>query len=151
MSAKTNPYITKKLIQTTSKLTGNNTAGIIIWLISAYATGLFIGQLKIVEPVNYVLGAAIQWLFTKAETPIWKGKGFPPLGIAITAVDVAFNSVGIWPYIRDQFGKTDLWKMVQDLTHDTSEPTLIVRFLFTLVIGISVAAGPEYFWSRSED
>jgi hypothetical protein len=141
-----NAYQTVKL--STAKLTSNQTAGAIIWLISAYTTALFIGQIGIREPISYVLGIAVQWLFTKAEQPIWRGKGYPALGVVVTGVDVLFNAVGIWPYIRDQFGNTDLWRMVADLTHDPSPPTLLVRFLIVLVVGIAVAAGPEYFWSR---
>lgn len=143
-----NNYVTKRL--TNANLTGNNGAGLLIWLICAYTTGLFIKQLGIGEPICYGLGAAIQWLFTKAEAPIWRGKGFPPLGIGVTIIDVAVNMMGVWPYIRDGLAKTDLWKMIGDLTHDTSEPTLIARFLFALVIGVAVAAGPEYFWSRED-
>jgi hypothetical protein len=142
--------ITQKLSQTSSKLTGNRTAGLIIWLISAYTTALFIGQLGIEQVVAVALGLGAQWLFTKAETPIWRGKGYPALGILVTAVDVSFNAVGIWPYVRDQLGKTDLWRMVGDITHDASGPTLLVRLLVVLVVGIAVAAGPEYFWSRED-
>lgn len=139
--------VTRKL---SNGLTGNRSAGLIIWLICAFTTGLFLAQLGIAEPANYIIGAATQWLFTKAEQPIWRGKGRPPLGIAITLIDVAVNTTGVWPYIRDKFGSTDLWKMIGDMTGDPSEPTLLVRFLFAAVIGIAVAAGPEYFWSRED-
>jgi hypothetical protein len=143
-----NSYATKKL--RSSKLSSNKTAGVIIWLISAYTTALFIGQIGIKEPISYGLGLAVQWLFTKAETPIWRGRGYPALGIVVTAVDVLFNAVGVWPYVRDQFGATDLWKMLTDITNDPSPPSLFVRFLIVLVVGIAVAAGPEYFWSRED-
>jgi hypothetical protein len=145
-----NPYVTKKLAQASDKLSGNGVAGMIIWLICAYTSGLFLKQLGIPEPINYMVGSGIQWLFTKAEQPIWRGKGMPPLGIGVTIIDVAVNTTGVWPYIRDQLGNTDLWKMIGDMTHDTSPPTLLVRFLFAAVIGVAVAAGPEYFWSRGD-
>lgn len=145
-----NPYVTKKLAQAGSKMTGNGVAGMIIWLICAYTSGLFLSQLGIPEPINYIIGGGIQWLFTKAEQPIWRGKGIHPLGIGVTIIDVAVNTTGVWPYIRDKLGSTDLWRMIGDMTHDTSPPTLLVRFLFAAVIGVAVAAGPEYFWSRED-
>lgn len=133
-----------------AKLGGNQTAGIIVWLIGAYTTSLFIRQIGIAEPLCYALGLAIQWLMTKAEMPIWRGQGAPALGIVVTAVDVAFNAAGIWPYIRDQFGNTDLWHMLSDITRDVSEPTLMVRLALTLVAAVVLAGGPEYFWSRKD-
>jgi hypothetical protein len=145
-----NPYVTKKLAQASDKLTGNGVAGMIIWLICAYTTGLFLAQLGIPEPINYIIGGGIQWLFTKAEQPIWRGKGMPPLGIGVTIIDVAVNTTGVWPYIRDKLGATDLWTMIGDMTHDASPPTLLIRFLFAAIIGVAVAAGPEYFWSRED-
>jgi hypothetical protein len=153
-----NPYVTRRLNQasgaargaiTGANLTGNKTAGIVIWLIGAWATGLFIKQLGLPEPACYGIGAGIQWLFTKAETPIWHGK-FHALGIAVTIFDVLFNGVGIWPYIRDNFGQTDLWKMIGDATCDPSPPTMTLKLVVTLVIGVIVAAGAEYFWSRED-
>lgn len=137
-------------LTTVSKLSSNQAAGVIIWLISAYATALFITQIGINPPVSYAFGVAIQYIFTKAEQPIWRKQGYPMLGIIVTAVDTLFNAVGIWPYVRDQFGTTDLWAMVTDMTHDPSEPTLLVRGLIVVVIGMAVAAGPEYFWSRKD-
>jgi predicted membrane channel-forming protein YqfA (hemolysin III family) len=133
-----------------AKLTSNQTAGAIIWMISAFTTALFIKQMGVKEPLSYVLGIAIQWLFTKAETPIWRKQGYPALGLIVTGVDVLFNAIGVWPYVRDNLANTDLWRMVADLTHDPSPPTLLVRFAIVLVIGIAVAAGPEYFFSRKE-
>lgn len=144
-----NPYATRVLSNAT-KISSNQTAGIVIWLISAYTTALFISQIGIKEPFSYLLGLAVQWLFTMAETPIWRKREYPALGIIVTAVDVLFNAVGIWPYIRDQFGATDLWHMITDLTHDNSPPTLLVRFAIVATIGVAVAAGPEYFWSRKD-
>src|SRR4051812_21051027 len=99
-----NPYVTKKLAQASDKLTGNGVAGLIIWLICAYTSGLFLAQLGIPEPINYIIGGGIQWLFTKAEQPIWRGKGIPPLGLGVTIIDVAVNTTGVWPYIRDKLG-----------------------------------------------
>lgn len=131
-----------------SKLSSNQAAGVVIWLISAYATSLFVQQIGIAAPVSYAFGFAIQYIFTLAEQPIWRRQGYPMLGIIVTGVDTLLNAVGIWPYVRDRFGATDLWGMVTDLTHDPSEPTLLVRGLIVAVIGLAVAAGPEYFMSR---
>lgn len=140
----------QQLARRAGSLTSNKTAGLVVWLISAYTTTLFIDQIGLAGPVAYALGIAIQWLFTKAETPIWRGRGYPKLGIIVTVVDVAFNAVGIWPYVRDRLGATDLWKMIGDVTGDISPPTLTVRIIAVLVVGAAVAAGPEYFWSRED-
>jgi len=144
-----NAYATR-VLSNAGKLTGNQTAGVVVWLIGAFTTALFLKQLGIQEPICYGLGLAIQWLMTKAEMPIWRGQGTPALGIVVTAVDVAFNDAGIWPYIRDQFGNTDLWRMLSDVTHDASAPTLMVRLALTITAGIVLAGGPEYFWSRKD-
>lgn len=143
-----NPNITRKL--TSTRLGGNQTAGIVVWLIGSYTTALFIKQVGIQEPLCYGLGLAIQWLMTRAEMPIWRGTSAPVLGIVVTVVDVLFNAAGMWPYIYTQLGNTDLWKMLTDVTRSTGEPTIMVRLALTIVAGAALAGGPEYFWSRKE-
>lgn len=134
-----------------TKLNGNQAAGIVVWLISAWATALFAKQIGIEESVSYIIGIGIQFLFTRAELPVWRKQGYPVLGIVVALFDSALNAVGVWPYIRDNFGNTELWRMTVDVTSSASnEPTLAVRVVFALAVGIAVAAAPEYFWSRKD-
>ncbi len=144
----------KYKMQTTLRLpktlSSNQAAGLVIWIIGAFTTSLFITQLGITPPISYILGAAIQWILTKAETPIWRNQSYPMIGLIAMTFDVLMNAVGIWPYVRDQFGNTDLWRMLADLTQNSNPPTLLMRFAIAVIIGVAVAAGPEYFFSRKD-
>lgn len=131
------------------KLSTNKATAIIIWLIGAWLTAQTLSQLGVQQPVNIIVGLAIQFALTRAESPIWRGKGFPKMGIAATIVDVAVNSAGAWPYIK-QLGNTDFWNMMQDLMKSDSDPTLATLVVLVVAVGAFTACAAEYFWNLQE-
>lgn len=128
------------------KVSTNKATAIIIWLIGAWLTAQTLHQLGVPDTINIVVGLAIQFALTRAESPIWRGKGFPKMGIAATVVDVAVNSAGAWPYVK-QLGNTDFWRMMQDLMKSPAEPTLATLVVLVIAIGCFTACAAEYFWN----
>lgn len=133
----------------TAKLSTNKATSVIIWLIGAWLTAQTLHQLNIPYPVNIIVGLAIQFALTRAESPIWRGKGFPKMGIAATVVDVAVNAAGAWPYIK-LLGNTDFWKMLQDLMQSPADPTLATLVVLVIGVGAFTACAAEYFWNLPE-
>jgi hypothetical protein len=157
-----NPYVTQKLNQAAGAVQGLNTnkvTGIIIWLVGAWLTSQTLGQLKVPDPLNIIIGLAIQLALTKAESPVWKGKKTPLMGVGAIAVDTSINSSGAWPYVKN-IGDTDFWTMIRDIAMAMTpapppgtvaappiEPTIATIVAISVGCGLFTAAAAEYFWN----
>jgi hypothetical protein len=130
-------------------LSHNKAIAIVIWLIGAWLTAQTLGQLQIAMPINIILGFAIQWALTRAESPIWKGKAYHWLSIAALVVDVAINAAGAWPYVKELY-RTDFWRMMQDIMKTDTDPTIATLVVIVVVIGVFTAYGAEFFWNEGE-
>lgn len=157
----TNPYVTRKLNQVTTaatSLSANKVTGIIIWLVGAWLTSQTLAQLGVPDPVNIIVGLAIQWVLTKAESPVWQKKKVPLMGVGAIVVDAAINSAGAWPYVKN-IGDTDFWTMIRDIAAAMStapanapaappiEPTIATIVAISFGCGVFTAAAAEYFWN----
>lgn len=130
-----------------TNLSTNKVTAVIIWLVGAWLTAQTLTQLGVPEPFNFVIGLAIQFALTRAETPLWRGQGMPKMALGATAVDIAVNSAGAWPYLKN-LGKTDFWAMVRDiLSQPDVEPTLATQLAIAAGVGAFTAAAAEYFWN----
>lgn len=128
-------------------ISSNKAVGIVIWLFGAWMTSQLLRQTGMSDPYNAVIGFALQFALTKAESPLWRGEGMPKMALGAVVVDIAVNSAGIWPYVKN-LGHTDFWSMVRDITEAaTLEPTKWTLMALSLGAGAFTAAAAEYFWS----
>jgi hypothetical protein len=115
--------ITRRLAS--GQLSSNKATGAVIWLVGAWLTAQALGQLGVPYPFSVAFGLAIQWALTRAESPLWRGKG----------------------YLKN-LGQTDFWQMVRDVTgQPQSQPTIVTIVMLALVVGAFTAAAAEYFWN----
>lgn len=129
------------------EMTSNRWTAIIIWLVGAYLTSQALFQLGVAEPFNNVFGFAIQWALTKAESPLWRGQGWPKMAVAATMIDAGINAGGAWPFMKN-LGQTDFWRMINDIQATPGvAPTLSTIVACAIGIGLITAAAAEYFWS----
>lgn len=137
-----------RTLKTYSGMSINKFIAVSIWLVGAYLTSGALNQLGVPEPFNVIIGAGLQLALTRAEAPLWSGRGLPKMGIAAMIVDVGVNSAGAWPYAKN-IGNTDFWAMIRDIT---SDPNLVAnigtQLSFAILIGAFCAAAVEYFWSE---
>jgi hypothetical protein len=128
-------------------MNANRWTAVVIWLVGAWLSSQALGQLGVPDPLNIVFGMAFQWALTKAESPLWRGTSRPKMAIGATVVDVAINSAGAWPYLKN-LGKTDFWKMVRDIAGDQkAEPTQATMITLAVAAGAFTACAAEYFWN----
>lgn len=88
---------------------------------------------------------------SKIEQPLWRGEARPVISIVITIIDILINSMGVWKPIKLYFHQTDLWNMIADWTRVADRtPPFSLLIAISVLIGIFVAAAPEYFRMRAE-
>lgn len=130
-----------------ANLPSNKVTAIVIWLVGAWLTAQTLAQLNVPEPLNIVFGLAIQWALTRAESPLWRGKGTPKMAVGATIVDVAVNAAGTWPYLKN-LNQTDFWAMVRDiLSAPEAQPTMATLIVLAVSVGAFTACAAEYFWN----
>lgn len=130
-----------------ASLTLNQFIAICIWLVGMFLTSKTLMQLGVTEEISAISGFVLQLALTRAEAPLWKGRGLPKMAIAAVVVDVLINSAGAWPYTKN-IGATDFWTMVRDLSSDpTLQATIGTQFAFAFIAGAFTAAAAEYFWN----
>jgi hypothetical protein len=142
--------VTKKL-NTIQNMGANQWTAVGIWLVGAWLTGNLIAQLGVPDPVNYVFGGIVQWVLTRAESPIWRRQGTPLMGVGALFVDVLINSGGAWFRLKN-IGQTDAWGMISDILKDKPdappiEPTTMTILVLTIGTGAFTAGAAEYFWN----
>jgi len=126
----------------------NKFIGLSIWIAGAWMTTNTLSQLGISQPLNIIIGILLQLALTRAESPIWSGNGVPKMGIGALIIDVAVNSGGVWPYVKN-IGNTDLWNMIKDVAEDPSMIAGVgVQLFVAIFIGTLAAAAAEYFWNE---
>ncbi len=130
----------------TEKVTDNRTWAAILWIMACFTTALFVYQLEIPWQYAVPIGVGIQGIMSAIEQTVWRGK-YSPIGLVVLGFDMYINSSSIWPWIRDNFGKTDAWKMAADMTGDKAQPSFIFLLGLTLAAGFVLARGPEYLWN----
>lgn len=125
----------------------NRYTSVIIWLIGAYLTRAFILQIGVADAVATPIAFLVQWLLTRAESPLWRGHGYPRMAMIATAVDGAINTGGTWVYTKN-IGNTDFWKMIQFAADDpTLVPSIGTQIAVAVAVGLLTAAAAEYFWN----
>lgn len=137
----------ERAVRLGGSLSANKTTAVIIWLIGAWLTVQALQQMGVPEQISVIFGVALQFALTRAESPMWRGRGVPKMALGAVIVDICINSAGTWPYTK-QIGNTDFWKMVRDVTgNPVVEPTIPTMLAFAIGVGAFTAAAAEYFWN----
>lgn len=125
----------------------NKSIGIIIWLLGAWLTTRALAQMGVPEPVNIFIGIAAQLALTRAESPIWRGRGYPKMAIGALLVDVAINTPGAFIYTKN-VGSTDFWTMLKEITNSPGlEANTPTQLALAIGVGTFTAAAAEYFFN----
>lgn len=138
---------------------GNRITAAVIWMLGAYLTSRTIAQMGfglVANPdgtfsmglMTYVAAGFIQFMITKGEAPIWRGRGWPALSIILLAVDIFItNMPGALPYAQN-IGNTEFWTMLTTFTNNPQlQATTSTQAGVAMLMAIVTAAAPEYFWS----
>jgi len=135
------------------ELSLNKTIAILIWLGGAWLTKQTIEQMGVPAGVSAFIAIPLQLALTRAESPIWRGKGYPKMAIGALIFDsVMANTPGAFIYTQN-IGKTDFWYMIQRITQNNDpnftvvEATVSTQFAIALGVGTVIAAAAEYFWN----
>lgn len=128
-------------------MNSNRWTSLIIWLVGAYLTRAFLVQIGVAEDAATPIGVLLQWLLTRAESPLWRGQGRPAIAIIATLIDGGMNAGGTWVYTRN-IGQTDFWAMVQYAAQDPNlVPTVATQIACAIGVGLLTAAAAEYYWN----
>lgn len=129
------------------EMNGNRWTAVLIWLIGAFLTRSFVMQLGVPEEIASPIAILLQWLLTKAESPLWQGRGRPPIAIIATIIDGGVNTGGTWVYTKN-IGKTDFWAMIQYAAENPRlVPAISAQIAIAASVGVLTAAAAEYFWN----
>lgn len=128
-------------------MNANRWTSVIIWLVGAFLTRSFLLQIGVAENMATPIGLVLQWLLTKAESPLWQGAGRPPIAIIATIIDGGMNTGGTWVYTKN-IGNTDFWKMIQFAANDPAlVPSVPTQIACAVGVGVLTAAAAEYYWN----
>lgn len=129
------------------EMNSNRYTAVIIWLVGAYLTRAFVMQIGASEDVATPIAFLVQWLLTKAESPLWRGHGYPRMAVIATLIDGGINTGGTWVYTKN-IGATDFWKMIQFAANDpTLVPSVGTQIACAIGAGLLTAAAAEYYWN----
>jgi Fe2+ transport system protein B len=128
-------------------MNANRWTAAIIWLVGAFLTRSFLVQIGVPEQMASPIGILLQWLLTKAESPLWQGSSRPPIAIIATIIDAGMNAGGTWVYTKN-IGATDFWAMIQYAAEDpTLIPSPATQIAIAVAVGLLTAAAAEYYWN----
>lgn len=126
--------------------TRNRGAAVILWIVGAWATTVFMKELGLERPWDIICGVGAQYLLTVLERPLWRFGQKSPLAIVAIVVDVIFNAGGLWSYLS-KLGQTQTWQMLAEVSGSDPEPIALVRFVIAVGLGLVTAAGSDVLWN----
>lgn len=131
------------------RITINKGGAVVIWLLGAFTTAKFAGELGVAEPINYFVGLVIQFFLTKAQAPLWRAGERRATAVTALVIDAGLNAAGLWPYLIN-LGATSFWMMVSQWIGSDTPPNMLTRILFTIILAVLTAAGPEILYEQED-
>jgi hypothetical protein len=130
---------------------GSKVVAVGAWFIGVWTTHMFLKVLIKDEggnPADWALFAAfvMQLIMTFGESPLWRGKG-RWWHIAVLAFDSVTNVGGFFSYIM-RLDQTDSWAAFNTGLGTSGGLNPLAALIVSLVIGILVAATPEFLWRQ---
>lgn len=130
-----------------SRISTSKGASIVVWLLGAYTTSIFVKEVGIAEPVCFFIGVVVQFFLTKAQAPFWRAGKRLWLAMVALVFDAAFNTAGIWPFMKN-LGDTSFWSMMSEWVGNSDPPTVATRIVVTVITAIITSAAPEILWEQ---
>jgi hypothetical protein len=126
---------------------GQRIVSIAAWGVAVWATEAFFrilaggGEFRGETFLAAVLG---QCIFTWAESPVWRGKG-EWWGFALLSIDTITNVGGLFVYMM-RLDQTESWAAFNTGLGLTGGINPLAALIVSIVVGILLAATPEYLW-----
>jgi hypothetical protein len=129
---------------------GSKAVAVMAWGVGVWTTHLFLKVLTTdgAGPAEWtIFGALIlQLIMTAGESPLWRGKG-QWWHIVVLAVDSVTNVGGVFVYIT-RLDQTDSWAAFNQGLGTTGGLNPLAALVVSLVIGVLIAATPEFLWRQ---
>lgn len=121
-------------------------SAVLAWSLGVWTTYQVIIVITNDASWGFPVALFLQAVFTKAESPIWKGKG-EWYNYVILCIDTVFNVGGLFIHITrlDQTASWQAFAQGLGLSGSMSDFSALVVSLF---VGILVAATPEFLWKQ---
>lgn len=126
---------------------GSKLVSLASWLVAVYMTEAFFRVLAGAEGFGAgTLFAALmgQAVFTWGESPVWRGRG-RWWNYAVLALDTVTNVGGLFVYMT-RLDQTDSWAAFNDGLGLTGGINPLTALVVSIVVGVLLAATPEYLW-----
>jgi len=123
---------------------GSKAVAVLAWAVGVWTTNMFLGVLT--QNAEWTLGASIitQAIMTAGESPLWRGKG-RWWHIVVLGIDAVTNVGGFFVYVM-RLDKTDAWSAFNQGLGTTGGINPLAALALSLVLGVLVAATPEFLW-----
>jgi hypothetical protein len=125
---------------------GSKAVAVMAWAVGVWTTHLFLKVMT--DSADWTLGAALvlQAIMTAGEGPLWRGKG-QWWHVIVLAVDSVTNVGGFFIYIT-KLDQTDSWAAFNAGLGTSGGLNPLAALIVSLVIGVLVAATPEFLWRQ---
>ena len=123
---------------------GSKAVAVLAWAVGVWTTNLFLGVLT--NNADWTLGASIitQAIMTAGESPLWRGRG-RWWHIVVLGLDSITNVGGFFVYVM-RLDQTDSWAAFNQGLGTTGGINPLAALVLSLVLGVLVAATPEFLW-----
>jgi hypothetical protein len=125
---------------------GSKAVAALAWAVVVWTTHLFLKVMTIGEDWTLLAALILQAILTAGESPLWRGKG-QWWHMVILAVDSVTNVGGLFTYMT-RLDQTDSWAAFNTGLGTTGGLNPLAALLLSLVVGILIAAAPEFLWRQ---
>ena len=125
---------------------GNKVGAAVIWVIGAYMTYEFFGQITpLAAGQLLLLTMAVQIVLTLGQSPVWRGRG-SLISYALLAVDTVINFGGVMFFMAniDQAGSVQA--LSGALLGSSAPWPIFAKGLLALFFSAVIAGLPEFLW-----
>lgn len=143
-----------------SKIQPNLIAAALIWILGWYTTSKALGEMGMTLGMTWLIGGALQFVFTFCERPIWKRGKWALVGVVVLCADVAFNFGGTWDFTKN-IDQTSAWASLVGAANDVASRTAgtavveevapaLAKLIFGILFATAIAAAPEWLASEAD-
>lgn len=127
---------------------GGKIVAVMAWSVAVWATVEFLNGMTDTTGNQLILWAAfIQAVMTWGESPVWSGKG-RWWNFAVLAIDTIINIGGLFFFVL-RLDRTESWEAFNLALGTTGGLNPLAALLVSAVLGVLLAASPEFLWKQS--
>lgn len=127
----------------------NRVAGIVVWLIGATTTWIFLQSVNPGWGLNWAAALLAQVILTAMQSPAWRGQ-FDILGVTALIVDALLNAGGVYAFVQ-RIDETATWYALSTGFGLSGELSNAVAIIISMILGVLLAGTPEYLWRRDNE